>query len=61
MTNINNIGNLASVCVDMCLKTEFRQRKREQMHWLNSQAIEFIISDAISPPIYHQKYLYITP
>lgn len=48
MTNIN-INNLVSVCVDICLKTEFRQRKRSADALDKfTNAIEFIISDAIS-------------
>ena len=49
MTNINNISNLVSVCMDMCLKTELRQRKRSSDALVKfTNAIEFIISDAIS-------------
>ena len=49
MTNINNISNLVSVCADKCLKVEFRHRKRRADALDKfTNAIEFIISDAIS-------------
>ena len=49
MTNINNISNLVSVCVAKCLKAEFRHRKRRADALVKfTNAIEFIISDAIS-------------